>query len=444
MKIINYILISTLILAFFSCEEDVTNPEFAEDAIPAIHVDWQSQMALDYGDTIKYAPQVSPSDGAVYEWLLNDEVISNERELVYKVEQEGELTLKFRVTRNGVENSRTGTLIVVKPFEPKEYNKKMVGFITTNGSPEDVQWDEITHLVVSSATVQSPDMPVDTTFADAEFDIGTLVSTAHNYGVYVLLDVTGKINYQNAIGSWGELGFYNTVIDEVKRNKLIEDVLLFVENNGFDGINLYLNNTSLGPSFEDPDAVTAFFNQFAESLPQEGPNGEFFFTASVPGGWTASALSMVAAIDRFDWYHVMAIGGYDLTPVHHASMWSFTSQADAWINHGASAEELVMVFPAFGVHYAFPEGVDITWGNVDLYVTWPGFREILTIDPDAETKNVVDQDDGIFYDGHNEVGAKAQYILDNGLGGLAVWSLENDSKDPGKSLSVKAKMSLGN
>ncbi len=97
-----------------------------------------------------------------------------------------------------------------------------------------------------------------------------------------------------------------------------------------------------------------------------------------------------------------------------------------------------MVIPAFGLHYFYPDdGTVVGWGNMWMYTSYDSYKSILARDPDAYTKNHIDVDDGIFYDGHPAVIEKANYVETAELGGVMVWGIENDTPDQTKSI-VKA------
>lgn len=171
MRYLNYFILITL--SFFvvsACEDDsASNPVFGYSDVPAIFVQWEANMALSVDDTIKINPQVSPGDGVTYKWTFNGTVVSTEKTLSYKVTEPGEFTLNYEIERNGVKNSRTSTVLVVKPFEPKEYNKMSIAWLSINGSIADVPWNDITHLVLSSSVIQANGSP-DLTFGGSTLD----------------------------------------------------------------------------------------------------------------------------------------------------------------------------------------------------------------------------------------------------------------------------------
>jgi PKD repeat protein len=447
MKKIKSILIMSFVftvLVITGCEDKAENPVFAEDEIPRIF-NWANTYAIQITDVLKINVQVSPSNGATYKWFIDDVEVSSELPFTHQFEEAKNYTVKFEVTRNGVVNSRQAQVLVIKPFVPKEYNKKMVGFLTRDGSLDDVDFSNLTHLVISSAVVGEVDGQsslVDTTFTT--LDIPLIVKAAHNAGVYVMLDVTGNLINLNGGGYYADYGFYNVIADETKRAVAISTIMKFASDNDLDGVNIYLNNTSEGPDALNAAKVKSFFEAIVPALP-DGPSGEFFYSASVPGGWTTGALSSIVTIEDIDWVNIEPYRYEDLSPTAHSPFWAFTDLAATWINFGLPKEKIVGGFPAFGLHYHMPtDGTTVTWGNLWMYTTYESYRSILERDANAHTKSKLEVDDGIFYDGHDVVQQKAQYVLDQGFGGLMIWSLESDSQDPAKSLLKVANTALGN
>ena len=449
MKKIKYFWIIPFLFAMLStsCEtEEYENPVFAEDAVPRIF-GWSTAnvYTTNIEDPLELDLSVSPSDGATYQWFIDGEEVSTEQDFTHTFSEPKNYTLRYEVTRNGVTNSREAQVIVIKPFEPKFYNKRMVGFLTRDGSIEDVDFDNLTHLVISSAVVgrvEGRESLVDTTFTDMDIDL--IVKAAHNAGVYVMLDVTDNLVNINGFGLYGEKNFYNLIAEPETRQEVIETVVKFAEDHEMDGINIYLNNYSLGDL--NAGVIDAFFRAIPPALPQgPGPDGEFFYSASVPGGWTTGNFSPIATIEELDWVNLQPYRYETLTPSDHSPFWATTALVAQWQGFGLPSEKIVVGIPAFGLKYDMPDdGTEVGWGNLWMYATYHSFREILTLDPQAHTKDMLDIADGIFYDGHPKINQKAHFVLENDLGGLAIWSLESDTQIEEKSLLTEAYSALGN
>lgn len=444
MNRIKYLLIIVFsAVALTACVDDsANNPTFADDEMPVIHMNWQATLALQSGDTIFMNPVISPSDGATYKWMFDGETISTEKDLAYPVSESGEYVLYFEVDRNGVKNSRTASVLVTKPFSEKVYNKKSVAFLSVNGTNQDVQWDNITHLILTSSQIKADGMP-DFSLGGSTLDIPTLISAAHNYGVYVLLEYSGILgSYINGTPVYDSFTFYNTAIDATRRGALISSMVDFAVENEFDGINICMDKSTSG-TFGDLDGLKAFYEEMAAAVPEFSSVGKFHLTMSVYSGWTSAALSGVVNIEGYDWINVLAYGAEDLTPTPHSAFWYFASESQQWLDRGVSPDRIVVAAPAFGLRY-FGDVSAYTWGTLYLYTEYMGYRKLCADYSDAPSKNKIDVDNGIYYDGLAEIQAKAEHVLAKDFAGMALWTIENDSKDANKSLVKRMNISLGN
>jgi hypothetical protein len=433
-----------LIMLLTGCDDEKDNPVFSDADVPRIF-GWSTvnKYFLDIKDTLSLNMKVSPDNGATYKWFIDGEEVGQEKQLRRKFTELRTYDVRFEVDRNGVKNYREAEVIVTKPFEPKPYEKKVVGFLTRNGSLETINLKNLTHLVISSAIVdENYETLVDTVFTT--LNVPLIVKAAHNEGVYVLLDVSGQIDYANGGPVYANYGFYNVIKDVEKRDKAITAFLKFAVDNDLDGVNIYLNNATENTNVLKPEFTTPFFQAIADRLP-EGPNGKFFYTVTAGGGWLTSEFRPIVDIEEIDWVNLQPFRYGEPGITEDAPYTGFVDLAATWEGFGMPKEKIVNGIPAFGLHYKYPkDGTTVGWGNMWMYTSYDSYKSILALDAQAHTKNKLEVDDGIFYDGHPAVGKKSQYILDAGLGGVMVWGIENDTQDQSKSLVNKARLTLGN
>ncbi|HEY3403120.1 MAG TPA: glycosyl hydrolase family 18 protein [Ohtaekwangia sp.] len=426
------------------CDDEASNPVFSDEDVPRIF-GWSTvnKYFIDIKDSLILSMKVSPENGASFKWTIDGEAVEDSKVLRYKFDEIRSYEVKFEVNRNGVINSRTAEVIVTKPFEPKAYAKKVVGFMTRNGSLETINLKNITHLVISSAVVaENGESLVDTTFAS--LDIPLIVKAAHNEGVYVLLDVTGQIDLATGGGLYGSYTFYNVIKDEEKRDKAIATFLKFAKDNDMDGVNIYLNNATEDQGILKPEFTLPFFEAVGEALP-DGPNGKFIYTVTASGGWLTSEFRPIVDVEAIDWVHLQPFRYGDPSITADAPFWGFTDLAATWIGFGLPKEKIVNGIPAYGLHYKYPDdGTTVGWGNMWMYTSYDSYKSLFTLDPDAHTKNKLEVDDGIFYDGHPGVQQKAQHVVTAELGGVMVWGIENDTQDQSKSMLKAINTALGN
>jgi len=462
MKALKYLLIIILpMFAFISCEDDDgENPAFADDETPRIFMDWQEFVTRKVGDVLSYTPNVSPSDGATYKWTIDGEVISTEKDLEYKLDRLIMGELRFEVTRNSKTNGRVTNLVVTKQFEPKKYNKKSIAFVTKNAALSDIDWENITHLVVSSVVVKEDgSLDIDNL---KDLSMTTIVALAHHYGVYVLLEVSGYLNsYMNAAPVYGSYTFYDNAVG-ANSEALATSIVDQAKAMNVDGINIYMDkaNTANG-EFADPAKLRDFYASVAEKMKADkntidGDEYDHIMSLSVVAGWTRGSIRDAAKLTTYDWVNVLAFAIEDLDAVPHASQWAAENEVNSWITTWIgpiAAERLVLGVPAFGLRY---KGIpnNYTWANLGEFTEYIPYKTICTQYPDAPTKNQIvlienggdkaKAVDKIFYDGPSAIQNKAAFVISAKLAGMALWSIENDTKDPSSSLMKQINVSLGN
>lgn len=445
MKLIKYICASLLMVLLFSaCEDDnANNPSFANDEMPCIYMDWAGTYVYKVGDIVKFTAQVSPAEGAAFRWLVNDKVVSETPSIEYTVETAEPFTLRFEVERNGIKNYRTAQVTVTKDFEAKTYERPVMGVLTVNGNPEQIQWDYITHLMYSSLTVSDESGSFNKPDATALAKLKTMVSLAHNNGVYVILDISGSIVFPAGSGVYNETAFNNVAANPAKRGQLIAEIKAFVEEYDLDGVNIYMNNLNNDAGkLQNPDELVAFMNELGETFPaeREAPRNHFFLTASVPMAWNNYEFYYLGRVPRLDWVNFMLFGGTDLSPVHHApdsqinsNIFNFTTAA------GLPASKIMIGIGAFGIKYDIPAGVSPTWGNLDQFLSYPTYSDIVKMDAGAPGKDMLPVAGGIYFTGisapANSVESKSAIVKDNAAKGMFIWAVDYDTQDAATSLT---------
>ena len=451
------------LFAFYGCEDDDgSNPSFGSEDVPHIYVNWQETFAYKLGQTMRFEPNVSPSDNATYKWTLNGTVISEDKDLLYPLnELLINAPLKFEVTRNGITNHRQAEVVVVNDFEPKVINKKAIAFLTGNGSVSDIDWQNISHLIISSVVVDVNDAGkwvLDDTHVK-ELDFNLITTLAHHYGVYVMLEFSGKLSsYMNAVTAYESYTFYNAAISEAEHEALITAIVAKADNLGVDGINIYMDK-STAENFTDPASLKRFYEKLAAAVPDtktiDGNDYHYLMSMSLYGGWTRGAQAGHVNILRYDWLNLIAFAFENTEPSPHASLWASTNEAELWMGWQGyvAPSRIVLAAPAFGLRY-FGKPVEYNWGNLWQFTEYMPYKDICAQYPDAPSTDVIilKENGGdpnvevnkIYYDGLNSVRQKAEYALSKDIAGVALWSVENDSKIQSQSLMKKINESLGN
>lgn len=125
-----------------------------------------------------------------------------------------------------------------------------------------------------------------------------------------------------------------------------------------------------------------------------------------------------ASLARLDFINVMA---YDATgpwepkkPGQHSSLGFAKDNISYWLRRGVGKEKLVLGVPFYG--YGF--GRDF---QKDGYP----YAEILKRYPDAEKRDQVGKT--IWHNSRPTIREKANYVIQNNLAGIMIWSLEQDA-----------------
>lgn len=460
MKALKYILLAILpLFALYSCEDDDGSNPFIEDDELRIHMAWQEHLPQAVGDTVIIDPKVSPADGATYKWTLDGEVISTGEVLNFEIKERMVSELKLEVSRNNFTMSRTAMILVPNDFVPKAYNKKSIGFLTGGGSVKDVDWDNITHLVVSSAVI---DEKGDIDMKNLEnLSFQTITSYARHNGVYVLLEVSGVLSsYMNAAPVYASYTFYDQAVGS-KYKELADKIVNKVKELGVQGVNIYMDkaNTSTG-GFDNPSALKEFYSYLGDKLKEskytmDGSEYDYIASLSVVGGWTRGSLASCVNIPTYDWVNVLAFAAEDLAPTPHSAQWYAEQEVGVWLGWQGPIvpSRLVLVAPAFGLRY-FGTPKDYNWGNLWQFTEYMPYKTICEKHSGAADKNTIvivenggdntKAVDKIFYDGVSEIKSKAAYALSKDIAGMGLWSLENDSKKTNESLLKIMNNSLGN
>lgn len=469
MKQLIFILTGLSLLFFFGCVDDsADNPTFGENDMPHIYVGWLYTMAYRAGDTIKIEPQVSPSDGATYLWTFDGNTIATTKDLKYKLSDEllGSYKLKFEVTRNGVSNSREATVLLTKEFVPKLNKHKLIGFLSWDASPDDVDWGAITHLVVTSAVVNE-DGTLKASFA--QLNIPVLLAFAHSHGVYVTLQISGVINYINSGCLYDSRTFYNPAT--TNPDVLADNIVKIMTDYGFDGVDIYMDK-AIDVKYDDPAAIKVFYEKVAEKIKSsthtiDGKEYDYLLSMSVVGGWTKTSLGGVVNLPQYDWVNVLAFLDEDIVgvPRSHGTVAYASTEISNWLNWldcgpVTDPSRLVLIAPDAGIrYYGIPS--TFTWPTWDNFAQYINYRDLCStytnLDVPVPLRNparIVITDnynnpnlyvDMIYYNGLRDMQRRVDVVvIPNNLGGIGLWSLSGDTHDPATSLLTALKETLDN
>lgn len=239
-----------------------------------------------------------------------------------------------------------------------------------------------------------------------------LIRQAHAHGVKILVSLGG--------GSASEDDSKRTrwfdLISATKRADFISRLVEYTSAHDLDGLDIDLEGPAINRDYG------AFIQELSAALKPKNK----LLTAALSKGYGGKEVPD-AALTCFDFINVMA---YDATgpwqpnkPGPHSSLEFAQANVDYWLQRGLPAARLVLGVPFYG------------WGFGKAFRQQEyRYADLIRQHPEAA---VADQTgDTIWYNGTPTMQAKARLVLDQGLGGVMIWSLNSDAKGEHSLLSV--------
>ena len=239
-----------------------------------------------------------------------------------------------------------------------------------------------------------------------------LIAKAHAHHVPVLISLGGG----SASEDKALLARYAGLLTDAKRAGFIAKVAEYVSRHGFDGVDVDLEGPGIGKDYG------AFVRDLAHTLKPRGKR----LTAALSQGYGGDQVP-TSVFQDLDFVNIMAYDGTGYwdpkSPGQHSSMALAESSVAYWLKRGLPKEKAVLGVPFYG--YGF--------GEAFRSRDYP-YSEIITSYPGAENTDEIGKT--IWYNGLSTIKAKTQYVLDQGLAGLMIWSLDYDVKGKRSLLSV--------
>ena len=422
-------------LVMNACKKDIAKtPEFGEGDYPRIFYmgdRFPASLIIDAGDTAVYDNlKYSPAGKVTIDWSVNDEVVSHDTTFNFVPKTGGEFKIKLSVTYNGLTSVRTSE-VLVKPatYVRKDFPKVVLGYLSENGVAADVQWNHITHLAVQMGRVYA-DGSLDVTKGNTNQLMDELVARGHNRGIPVLLSIYGRLTSVDGWALYGTDDLGAVIRDPAKRSGLVQQLKQYVTQTRLDGVDVIFTDFN---GAADYSASLAALGPLVTELKSALPANNIV-TVTVTPGWQHWEYPDLSAAD---WVNVHAYeDGIHVGPgasMGQASSFDYMKAAsDIWVNFHLPASKIVVGFPVFGLRYndLDGDGNNLSWGSYDYLP----YRDILAIDPTADTKEFINSAKGIYYNGVPLIKEKANYIESSAFKGMYGWYIDADAKDSTKSL----------
>jgi len=279
---------------------------------------------------------------------------------------------------------------------------KIVGYVPNWGDlaafADQIDYSKVTHLNVAFEN------PIDDagtmSFNPAE---DGLISKAHAKGVKVLVSIGGGSASTN-----DEMQKrYFALISPDRRPAFAAKLADYVSLHGFDGLDVDIE----GPS------INADYGEFIEELSKALKPKEKLLTSALSQGYGGDKVPD-SVFPLFDFVNVMAYDGAGPwnkdAPGQHSSFEMAKGQVAYWLGRGLPKSKCVLGVPFYG--YGF--GDAFRGGEYT-------FKEIVGSYADSEKVDQIGST--IWYNGIPTIQAKAQYVVDQQLGGVMIWSLDSDA-----------------
>ncbi|OYP38857.1 glycosyl hydrolase family 18 protein [Rhodopirellula sp. MGV] len=301
-------------------------------------------------------------------------------------------------------------LLAVAVFQrpAKSEDHYVVGYLMFRGDVAQLEQsnalDKLTHLNLAFANPRE-----DGTFR-LPANLNEYVEAAHKANVKVLISIGGGSASENKSM---RQRYFDFIADD-QRDSFVERLVNLVKSNHLDGLDVDLEGPAIG---ED-------YGKFIAALASRFHGENLLLTAALSKGYGGSSVPD-ESLQQFDFINVMA---YDATgswapnnPGPHSSFEFAKSNTEYWLKRGLPKEKLVLGVPFYGRGF-----------NKDT-----GHHTYRTIVRDFPNAHDVDQvGDVVYYNGTKTIEAKSQYVKDNGLKGIMIWEISQDTNDEHSLLGI--------
>ncbi|KIY70041.1 carbohydrate-binding module family 5 protein [Cylindrobasidium torrendii FP15055 ss-10] len=341
-----------------------------------------------------------------------------------------------------------------------------------NYQPADIPVNTVTHVLYSFMDVSADTgaIALSDSYADLEkhYDGDSWNDTGNNvYGcikqMYLLKLANRGLKVLFSVGGWNysQANHFDFVTDAAKRATFVSNAVSFIENYGFDGIDIdfeYPHDSAHGQGFAD--LISELRTALDNLASSKGDTTPYILSAAVSAGAENYASLVIPQMDKgLDFWNLMAYdyaGSWLTYADHQANLYGGERtgvSTDAAIKHytssGATKSKITMGIPLYGRAFEETDGIGSSFNGVG-----PGSVEAGTYNYNAlplagatvyENSTVVAsysydsaKRELVSYDTPSIVKTKVAYINDQGLAGSMFWSLATDKTGDESLIKVSA------
>jgi chitinase len=264
-----------------------------------------------------------------------------------------------------------------------------------------IDYQKLTHIDIAFSNPKNAEGDLS---YDKKNDI--LITRAHAAGVKVLLSIGGG----SASGDKTLKARYFDLLTPAKRDGFAKKLAECVTQHQLDGLDVDIEGPSINKDYG------GFLTALSAALKPAGK----LMTAALSKGYGGENVPD-SVFPLLDFVNIMAYDGTGYwepkAPGQHSSLAMAKENAAYWLARGLPKEKAILGVPFYG--YGF--------GSAFKKRDYP-YATILAEHPGAEKSDEVGQT--IYYNGIPTITAKTKFAIEQGLGGIMIWSLDSDVKGP--------------
>ncbi len=294
-------------------------------------------------------------------------------------------------------------LLVIGSSAQSSANKVVVAYVPNwidiAAFASTIDYSQVTHLNVAFENPKN-----DT--GDLTFSLGTntLIAKAHAHHVSVQVSIGGG----SASSSKKDRQRIGDLMSGGKRGAFIAKLNAYIRQHHFDGIDIDIEGPAINKDYG------AFMRDLSVALKSSGK----LLTTALSQGYGGDQVPSYV-LDVVDFVNIMAYDGagpWDKkSPGQHSSYEFAKSNVDYWLKRGLVKSKAVLGLPFYG--YGFGKAYrDGDFPYAEIVAAYKGAENL---DQTGET---------IWYNGLGTIKLKTQYVIDSGLAGVMIWSLDEDCK----------------
>lgn len=380
-------------------------------------------------ENITFPTKLENSSAKIYFTTSNDEII-NSNGLVFRNNEDQKVTITCNIIFNKVQYNYHKEVVVPKlELKSMENKKIVVAYLYPSSlefaNKEDIQ--KIDQINYSFGTIVGNRVVI------PDVNKFKRALTYHNYGTRISL----------AIGGWGAGGFSNSMLTEDGRKALASSIMDLIKKYNLDGIDIDWEYPTSGVagidySSSDRDNLTMFCKLLYPMM--KSYRSDLHLTmAVVPNNNFFDFKSLTPYIDYFNLMtYDYAMGN---TALHHTNL-SSTSGTSIEKNvrtilDYVPANKVVIGAAFYGRHATFASenkcylGAPLLTNLASMSYTEikekiEKYNWTVRWDENAQAPYIIEGMLFITFDNPQSVACKAQYVLDNNLGGIMFWELSQD------------------